>query len=76
MQVQVRAGGHIAVARSSVVAHMLHVRRCCAATDVVGAQAGAKILVVVRVEAVQAPEPPVAADASVQVQIRVLQVAG
>lgn len=76
-QVQGRADGHIAVARSSVVVHILHVRGCCAATELVGAQAGAKTLVVVRSGAVQAPESPVAADVSVQVQVQVqvLQVA-
>lgn len=75
---QGQADGHIAVARSLVVVHILHVRGCCAATELVGAQAGAKTLVVVvRSGAVQAPESPVAADVSVQVQVQVqvLQVA-
>jgi hypothetical protein len=73
-QVLGRADGHIAVPKSLAVVHILHVRGCCAATEVAGAQAEAKTLVVVRPGAVQAPEPAVAAYVLVQVQV--VQVAG
>jgi len=67
------ADGHIAVPRSLAVVHILHVRASCAATEVAGAQAEAKTLVVCSRD-VQAPEPPVAAH--VLVQVLVVQVVG
>jgi hypothetical protein len=73
-QVLGRADGHIAVPRSLAVVHMLHGRGCCAATEVAGAQAGARILVVVRSGAARAPGPPVAAYVSALVLV--VQVAG